>query len=530
MVAAMSEKTLAPVGADYVSDVPYPRKFVPQIAPPMVRLVGATNGVPVPPEDDFDYCELGSANGDSLVLYAAANPGARFVGVDFNGEHVACSRDLVSRAKLENVTFLQRDFDELASESLPDFDFIVAHGILSWVKREKREAVYRFAAAKLKPGGLFYVSYDALPGWAAIAPLRRMMLERGATVSGSTLDRAKTAVEYLQRLADAGVGYFAQHPTAKSMLALMHTAGLPYVVHEYFHATLEPMYFADVEASLAAHGFGFVGQVPLHLNVRELATPPQVRKIAEEILPRTEFEMLKDFATNEFFRSDVYARGHVERRESETRFYFEGTPFGTMAPAPQIRLEAKLPHYTLDYKGPVYHVILTALSEGPNTAMQLAQRKELEHLGQSRIGDCLKNLVLGGQVVPMRPLPQEGEAASPSVSPAGRFRMKLAFNDVALEGALAGEGPPVLASPVTGAGLHLSLLELLALRMLVHVDTRDPKAWLGEFARKRGMPLTVGERKIKDVDELVRVMPRELEKIRAAAPKLVELAILEPIR
>jgi hypothetical protein len=106
----MSEKRLAP-GADYVSDVPYPRKFVPQIAPPTLRLVGAMNGVPVPPEDDFDYCELGSANGDSLVLYAAANPGARFVGVDFNAEHTASSRDLASRGKLENVTFLQCDFD-----------------------------------------------------------------------------------------------------------------------------------------------------------------------------------------------------------------------------------------------------------------------------------------------------------------------------------------------------------------------------------------------------------------------------------
>ena len=70
---------------DYVRDVPYPRKFVPQIAPPLLRLVAALNGLATPPEDDFDYCELGSASGDTLALLAAANPGGRFVGVHGGG-------------------------------------------------------------------------------------------------------------------------------------------------------------------------------------------------------------------------------------------------------------------------------------------------------------------------------------------------------------------------------------------------------------------------------------------------------------
>jgi SAM-dependent methyltransferase len=509
--------------AEYVSDVPYPRQFVPPIAPPMVRLVAAMNGLPVPPEDDFDYCELGSANGDSTALYAAANPGGRFVGVDFNREHTAAANDLAERADLGNVTFLEKNFIGLEQESLPDFDFIVAHGILSWVSREKREAVYRFASAKLKPGGLFYVSYNALPGWAAVEPLRRMMLDRGANVAGSTLDRARAALSYVQRLADAEVSYFAKHPTAKSMLALMHTAGLPYVVHEYFHASVEAMYFADVEASLAAHGFGFVGQIPLHLNVRELATPPQVRKLAEEVSGRTEFEMLKDFATNEFFRSEVYVKGRVERVESETRFYFESTQFGTMAPAAQIKREAKLPLYTLDYKGPVYDGIIAALAEAPSTAMQLAQRKELLQLGQARIGDCVKNLVLGGQVVPMRTL------SGTAVTQAPRYRIRMKYNEVALDDALADTGPLVLASPATGTGMHLSLLELVALHLLTRVDPKEHKGWLEAFAKRRGMPLVVGERKIKDADELVRMLPRQLERLEAAVPKLVELGILAPV-
>jgi hypothetical protein len=304
------------------------------------------------------------------------------------------------------------------------------------------------------------------------------------------------------------------------MLALMQSAGLPYVVHEYFHACFEPMYFADVESSLAAHGFSFVGGVPLHLNVRELATPPQVRKVAEETTSRTEFEMLKDFVTNEFFRSDVYVKGKVDRTEAEMRFYFESTPFGTMAQPGQVKRDAKLGSYTLDYKGPVYDALVPALADGPVTAMQLAQRKELVHLGQARIGDCLKNLVLGGQVVPMRAL---------SVSSSkGPWRIRLPYNEAALEDAVFGERPLVLACPATGAGMHLSLLELMALHQLVHSGDDDSGPWLARIATKREFPIAVGERKIKDVHELGRILPRELEKLRSNVPKLIELGILEP--
>jgi SAM-dependent methyltransferase len=510
--------------AEYVTDVPYPRTFVPQIAPPTLRLVAAMNGLPCPPEEDFDYCELGCANGDSLALFAAANPTGRFVGVDLNPEHVAFAEGLAARARLSNVRFAMGDFEGLSLEiphragTPPGFDFVVAHGVWSWVSSIKRDAVLAFAARALKPGGLLYLSYDALPGWASIEPLRRAMLDHTASMPGSSLDRAREGVLYLQRLADSGAGYFASHPTARSMLALMHSAGPAYVVHEYFHEHFAPMYFADVERALSLSGFSFVGQVPLHLNVRELATPPQIKKTADLARGRTEFEMLKDFASHELFRSDVYVKGQVTRDEKELRFYFEGTPFGTIAPAGQIKRECKLPFYTLDFKGPVYDAILGAISETPATAMELGQRKALSHLGQLRIGDCLRNLVLGGQVVPMRA--RETTMAT--------SRLLGPYNDVALGDALEGGGPLVLASPATGTGVHLSLLEGLALRALTDdLEGGALAPWLRQFAARRGTPIVIGDRSVKDGDELVRIMPREVERLRAALPRLARLGVVD---
>lgn len=504
--------------AEYVSDVPYPRKFVHQIAVPMLRLVAGLNGVAAPDRDDFACCELGSGCGDTLALLGAANPGARFVGVDFNAEHAAVANGLAARGGLGNVRTLQADFADLGGEDLPDFDFIAAHGVLSWVSPAKREAMLAFVRAKLKPGGLFYVSYDALPGWAAIEPLRRLMLDHTAGMGGGTLARARAGFAYAQSLADAGAGYFASHPTAKAMLGVMARGGLAYVVHEHFHAHLTPLYFADAARIMGAHDLAFVGQVPLHLNVRELATPPSVKKLAEAAVDPVAFETLKDFATNELFRADVYARGGATQSEAVARAFFERTPFGTMTAARGVRREVRLPPYTVDFTGPVYDAILAVIAARPSSAAELARRPDLARLGQARIGGCLRNLVLGGQVVPMRPL-----AAG---STDGPLRAGVPYNDVALDEALEGEAPLVLASPVTGAGVHVSLLEALGIRLLTRVPPAEHVEWLKSFAARKGVPLTVGDRTIADGDELASVMTGELDRLRSAVPKLVALGVL----
>src|SRR5208283_3700722 len=122
-------------------------------------------------------------------------------------------------------------------------------------------------------GGLLYVSYNALPGWASVEPLRQLMLDRGAAVGGSSLERARAGLAFAKTLRDAGAAYFAGNPAANEMLGTMESAGLAYVVHEYLHAHWVPMYFTQVASEMAASGLHFVGQLPLYLNYRDLAIP-----------------------------------------------------------------------------------------------------------------------------------------------------------------------------------------------------------------------------------------------------------------
>src|ERR1700722_16962742 len=111
---------------EYVTDVPYLRAFGRDLSPLMLRLVAALNGFPSPPGDDFDYCELGSAHGDTTATLAAAHPGGRFLGVDINPDHIASARQLAAEGELDNVRFLERDFEDLATDEIADLDFVTA--------------------------------------------------------------------------------------------------------------------------------------------------------------------------------------------------------------------------------------------------------------------------------------------------------------------------------------------------------------------------------------------------------------------
>ena len=163
----------------YVTSIDYTSGFYPGLSPLSQNFSLLLRGIaPVQLADGFSYCELGCGHGFSTTLLAAANPKGSFWGVDFNPAHVASAERLAAAARVENVTFLEQSFAEVLTASMPRLDFIALHGVWSWISGENRRAIIDFINAKLKPGGVVYISYNALPGWAAHAPLRQLLVER----------------------------------------------------------------------------------------------------------------------------------------------------------------------------------------------------------------------------------------------------------------------------------------------------------------------------------------------------------------
>ena len=513
------------MNAEYVDDLPYVRHFIADLSPARLRLVAALNGLVPPPDADFDYCELGCAHGDTLAGLAAAHPESRFLGVDLSAAHVASAKRLARDGALENVGVLERDFADLVREDIGEFDYIVAHGVLSWVSPDKRKALLEFAKAKLKPGGLLHVSYNAMPGWASVEPLRQLLLFGGAgegAPGSSSLERARLGLEFAQSMQRAGAEYFAKNPAASEMLDTMAKAGLPYVVHEYLHEHWAPMYFARVAWEMAGSDLHFVGGLPVHTNFRDAALSEAQERLLAHVTERTTFESLKDFATDEFFRRDVFVLGTPPRSAATTNDFLDATTWGTLTSELPVERTVRLPHRTVSLEGPALAGVFAALAEGPATLRGLAARPALAGFGLDALRAALTRLVVAEQVVPMRaPAPRGATGA------ADLYDVPCVYNQTMLR-RLSTDAPIVMASSVAGTAFPMSALEGLAIRMMTEVPAADRERWVDDLVGRSVLRIRIGDRLLEDRESQRRAILDTVEQLRARLPKFVELGILTP--
>ncbi|MFN5163030.1 MAG: class I SAM-dependent methyltransferase, partial [Cyanobacteriota bacterium] len=165
-----------PPGADYRRDVTYLPTVHRELSVAWLRqalLLGGQH------QGDFGtgpfhWLEIGCGAGLNLIFNAAAHPEAHFYGIYLHPGHVAEAEALARQLDLANVSFAVADLTSFRQGRPPSgparlwpeqFDAVVAHGVASWVGPETRQALLEAAAAVLRPGGVFFCSYNTYPGW-----------------------------------------------------------------------------------------------------------------------------------------------------------------------------------------------------------------------------------------------------------------------------------------------------------------------------------------------------------------------------
>lgn len=267
-----------------------------------------------PPEvaGPFQLLELGCGQGVQLCLQAANYPQARFLGIDFSAEHIAHARSLAAASGLGNIRFEQADFLELEQAAggciaRGAFDFTVAHGILSWVSPAVRLSVMRLAERALRPGGLFYLSYNTLPGWLPMMPFQHCVTSLQGTLGAGqpALDAARELFQGL-RQAD-GLVFGAQRDLALRLDGL-GKLDPSYLLHEYNNGHWQPLYANQVIEPLRELGLSYLGSATLADNFDGLLPVPVLQQIQRQSDPALR-ELVRDLVTNQWFRRDVYVKG-----------------------------------------------------------------------------------------------------------------------------------------------------------------------------------------------------------------------------
>lgn len=439
----------------YVVDIGYTHGYYRELAPSAMRFISLLGSVgPAHIDGPFVYVELGCGNGHSTALHAAANPEGSFHGVDFNPMHIGHARKLAQDAGIANVRFLEASFAELLETDIPEADYVAMHGVYSWISPENRKHIVEFLRRRLKPGGLLHVSYNCLPGLAQVAPLQRLLMDRASLGAGALPDRVREACEFARRLEQAGAGYFVVNPLASSRLAQIGKQDPSYLAHEYFNAHWVPAYHADVVAELAAAKLGYVGSAIVMDNFDQFVLKPELATLLAGIGERTMVETLKDFARNQTFRRDLFARGAAQALPAELEAMLGRTRFALLRPRALCKLQATTQAGGVSLQPDIHGPVLDALAGAPMTFDALAAAAGLAHMSRLQLRQAIFALAALGNV----------GAALPAHGEADRRATTDRYNATVLEQALTSPVGAMLASPVLGHGIPASFIDLLLLR------------------------------------------------------------------
>lgn len=306
--------------SDAYDEVPYPSYTYPKTHPDHLHVVGRLLGLDPAPLDTARVLELGSAGGGNLMAMAEQWPGAEFVGLDRSSVQIAEGRALAERVGLANLRLEVRDLMELEPDELGRFDYVIAHGLLSWIPRPVQDRLFWLLPRLLREQGIAFVSYNAYPGWHLRAGIRDMMLfhTRQFAAPRKRIEQARALVEFLSSVAQEPSGPYALSLVReRDMLRKMADA---HVLHDQLERDNQPFYLYEFLERLTDTGLQYLGDADLHWMVaRDL--PDEVRATLSRITgDRIALEQYLDFVRNRQFRSSLVcpnecgAVGKIETR------------------------------------------------------------------------------------------------------------------------------------------------------------------------------------------------------------------------
>lgn len=306
----------------YYADSGYTYGYYAETSPARLAWAALIQGHQTP-TTRFRYLDAGCGQGLSLLLMAAAHPESEFVGVDFLPEHIAHATELAEDCGLTNIRFLEGDFIELERnpQSLGQFDYAVCHGITTWIAPAVKQALFGLIGKVLRPGGLFYNSYNTFPGWLSAVPFQHLVLLEQRSKTGALA--LKSARESMDKLTEAGKGFFTALPGLPTRLKGMDAQDPAYLVQEYNNQFWHPVFVTQMMDEMAAVKLGYLGTATLPEAYDSSYIPALRELLAAQATPELR-EQLRDFGVNQGFRRDLYVKGRSRPWAAELQSQIRG--------------------------------------------------------------------------------------------------------------------------------------------------------------------------------------------------------------
>lgn len=257
--------------------------------------------------------ELGCSMGGNIITQALYYPDAEFVGIDLSGRQVAQGNAIIEKMGLENVRLEEKDILTI-DESFGKFDYIIVHGIWSWVPDAVKDKIFSICRNNLTEHGIAYISYNVYPGWKRQEQLREIMYFAGRDVLEEPLEaRTRKGLDALKALAeilenDKGLGGGGKLPAIQKIL----NHNFYYIAHEYMEAFNDPIYVNGFIEWANRHRLAYIGDTDLHASfVSWMAEHTRERILALAGGDYIAKEFYSDILSDRQFRRSLLCREEV---------------------------------------------------------------------------------------------------------------------------------------------------------------------------------------------------------------------------
>lgn len=273
-----------------------------------LSVVGSLFGIEPPDVRTARVLELGCGSGGHLLPMAHQLPDATFLGVDLAPTSIEEAREHAAALGLNNIQF---DVADLAAmpDDLGEFDYIMAHGVFSWVPKEAREGLLNTLSARLAHNGIGYISYNVLPGWhlhRVVRDLLRMHAELFEDPQ-QQIEQALSMLSFMKEATEGDTSAYATLLRRESKMLGKHTPG--YIFHDFMAPINEPMLFRDFIGLAEEHGLSYLGDVDFG-DMLPAGLPDRVSKMLMGVSnDLVALEQYLDFLRGNSFRRSLLMKG-----------------------------------------------------------------------------------------------------------------------------------------------------------------------------------------------------------------------------
>lgn len=252
------------------SELGYKSMPFPYTTPATLEAYAALVGVSAPNPKTARVLELGATYGGNIISQALFNPDATFIGIELSQEQVEKGNEVIANAGLTNVSLIQSDIASIGSE-IGTFDYIIAHGVYSWVDDGVKDALLRLIDEHLAEDGIAYISYNTYPGWHTMDEVRQLMMFS---------NRDKTQFNHKEKvLHGKTIGSIVgsqilkydnlKERNSKFLGALRSVMQKDeyYVGHDHLEPNNDPVYFYQFNDHLEAHNLAYLCDADLTLSM-----------------------------------------------------------------------------------------------------------------------------------------------------------------------------------------------------------------------------------------------------------------------